>query len=240
MVEEIPFLELDIMMQPDETTCGPTCLHAVYRFYNDHKDLQELIREVHRFEEGGTLAVWLGCHALKNGYEAHLITANLQLFDPTWFDSKPVNLQKKIKQQLRYKKQKKLVRTSHAFLDFLELGGKIYLEDFTRDLLRRYLAKGVPILTGLSSTFLYRSAREFGPDSQSDDVRGEPQGHFVILCGYDRQTKNVRIADPLESNPYSPSLKYEVHIDRVISSILLGILTYDANFLIIRPSQKSQ
>jgi len=82
---------------------------------------------------------------------------------------------------------------------------------------------------------LYRCAREYGANLEFDDIRGEPSGHFVILCGYDRQTKQVRIADPHAKNPYSSSLKYDVPIDRVICSILLGILTYDANFLIIRP-----
>lgn len=233
--EQQALLELEIMAQPDETTCGPTCLHAVYRFYNDHKNLQQVIGQVHKFEEGGTLAVWLGAHALQNGYDAHLFTANLQLFDPTWFQSKKIDLKKKLKAQLLYKKDKKLVKTSHAFLDFMKLGGKIYFKEFTRKLLRRYLTRGYPILTGLSSTYLYQSAREYGPNSEFDDIRGEPQGHFVILCGYNRETKHVLIADPFEAHPLGQSQKYEVHIDRVISAILLGILTYDANFLIIRP-----
>src|SRR5262245_60412055 len=138
-VPDFPTLNVDILSQPDETTCGPTCLQAVYRFYNDYVDLQQLIKEVHRFEDGGTLAVWLGCHALQRGYDALLYTCNLQLFDPTWFQDENGNLCKKLHQQMRYKKEKKMVRTSHAFMDFLKLGGKIKLEDLTRELLRRYL-----------------------------------------------------------------------------------------------------
>ena len=235
--QEYPAIELDILSQPDETTCGPTCLQAVYKFYRDHIDLQRVIKEVHCFEDGGTLAVWLGCHALSRGYDALLYSCNLQLFDPTWFTRDNVDLYKKLMKQIRYKREKKMVRTSHAFMDFLRLGGKIKLEDFSRELIRKYLSQGIPILTGLSSTFLYRSAREYGDNLEFDDIRGLPTGHFVILCGYNRQTKNVLIADPHAKNPYSASLKYEVPIDRVICSILLGILTYDANFLIIRPKE---
>ena len=33
-----------------------------------------------------TLAVLLGCHALRRGYEATIYTFNLQVFDPTWFE----------------------------------------------------------------------------------------------------------------------------------------------------------
>lgn len=231
------YIKLEMLSQPDETTCGPTSLHAVYRFFNDMIELKQVINEVHKFEEGGTLAVWLACHALQRGYEAHLYTANLQLFDPTWFKSKRTSLRKKLLAQLEHKKERRLVRASHAFLDFLKFGGKVYLEDFTRDLIRKQLTHGYPILAGVSSTFLYRSAREYGDNSTPDDIRGDPSGHFVILCGYNRETKQVLIADPLEQNPYSRTKKYEVHIDRVICSILLGILTYDANFLIIHPKK---
>lgn len=225
-----------MLSQPDETTCGPTCLHAVYRFYNDPIDLERVIKEVHKFEDGGTLAVWLGCHALQRGYEATLYTCSLQLFDPTWFKRENVDIYKKLQQQMRYKKDPKMRRASRAFLDFLHLGGKISFADFNRELLRKFLTQQTPILTGLSATFLYQSAREInGPKMEYDDVRGEPTGHFVVLCGYNRIKRNILIADPHEMNPFSPTHKYQVHIDRVLCSILLGILTYDANFLIIKP-----
>ena len=96
-----PHFELDILSQPDAITCGPTCLHAVYRFYNDEQDLSRLVTEVHSFEDGGTLAVWLGCHALERGYEAVLYTCNLQVFDPTWFSGEEVDLYRKLTHQLR-------------------------------------------------------------------------------------------------------------------------------------------
>ncbi len=95
--------------------------------------------------------------------------------------------------------------------------------------------RGQPIITGLSATYLYRTAREYGPGDEYDDVRGEPSGHFVLLCGYDRPKRTVLVADPLLENPISPDLYYEVGIDRLVGSILLGILTYDANLLIIEP-----
>jgi len=96
------------------------------------------------------------------------------------------------------------------------------------------------VLTGLSSTYLYQTAREYGPHDVDDDVRGHPAGHFVILRGYDRKRKSVFIADPLESNPYSADHQYELGIERVICSILLGIVTDDANLMIIEPPKPSR
>lgn len=230
-------MNIEIERQPDVATCGPTALHAVYKYFGLDIPLDRVIREVHRFEDGGTLAVWLGCHALAQGFDALLYSCNLQLLDPSWFAQPEADLVQKLTEQLNYKKDKKLQRTSHAFIDFLQLGGRVKLEDVTRDLLRRQLSQGFPILTGLSSTFLYREKREISPEQTHDDLKGEPTGHFVVLSGYDREKKLVFVGDPIEQNPYA-SRTYAVHIDRVICSILLGVLTYDANFLIIRPKKK--
>jgi hypothetical protein len=147
-----------------------------------------------------------------------------------------VDLVGKLTEQLKYKKDDKLQRTSLAFIDFLKGGGHVKLEDVTREVLRKFLSQGLPILTGLSSTFLYREKREISPEQVHDDLRGVPTGHFVVLSGYDREKRLVSVADPIEQNPYA-ARQYEVHIDRVICSILLGVLTYDANFLIIRPKK---
>jgi hypothetical protein len=37
-----------------------------------------------------------------------------------------------------------------------------------------------------------------------DDVRGQPQGHFVVLSEYDTETREVVVADPLGENPRFP------------------------------------
>ena len=109
------------------------------------------------------------------------------------------------------------------------------MEDLTSELIRRFLKNSTPILTGLSATYLYRAKREFGRDSIPDDVRGAPVGHFVVLCGYDQSNRTVLVADPLHPNPFANEQTYAVEIDRVKNAILLGIVTHDANLLIIEP-----
>lgn len=232
-------ISIDIQPQPNEITCGPTCLHAVYGYYGDKVDLNQIIQEVPSLEGGGTLAVLLGTHALHRGYKATVYTYNLQVFDPTWFEPQPLSahdLSDKLRTQAEAKHNVKLQVATKAYLNFLQLGGQIRFQDLSRSLLRGYLKAKCPILTGLSSTFLYHCCREYGYDLIADDIKGMPEGHFVILNGYDSTTKLVSIADPFQKNPYSSELKYAVSVDRVICAILLGILTYDANFLIIQPN----
>jgi hypothetical protein len=228
-------LQFDILPQPDNTTCGPTCLHAVYRFHGDDLSLDQVIDEVPKLEEGGTLAVLMGCHALERGYDAHIISANLQVFDPTWFLPGAPPLADRIERQMDFKTSPKLQLASRAYLDFLRLGGTIGMQDLTSSLIRKYLKRQLPILTGLSATYLYRCAREYGPNCDADDVRGVPAGHFVVLCGYDKKRRQVLVADPFRQHPFGEEHYYQVNANRVIRAILLGVLTYDANLLIVQP-----
>lgn len=226
-------LAVPMLRQPDDTTCGPTCLHAVYQYHGDPVPLRTVIDEVPSLEGGGTLAVLLGCHALRRGYDATIYTYNLQVFDPTWFRDGTPPLARKLVALAENRSDQKLRNAARAYVDFLGLGGKILFQDLTADLLRRYLKRGIPVLTGLSSTFLYRSARELPGSNESDDVRGLPAGHFVVLSGYRETNREVRVADPWYPNPVSREGQYWVGIPRLVNSILLGILTYDANLLII-------
>jgi hypothetical protein len=225
-------IELEILRQPDDSMCGPTCLHALYRFYGDEFPIERIIREVTLLETGGTLAVMLACHALARGYLATIYTYNVHIFDPSWF-REGVDLREKLRAQLEAKVDPKLRTASRSYLQYLELGGRLRFEELTPRLLRGFLKRGKPILTGLSATYLYRCSRE--ANERYDDVRGEPMGHFVVLCGYEPNARKVLVADPLHDNPGFRSSYYTVELPRLISSILLGIVTYDANLLLIEP-----
>jgi len=231
-------LQFEILPQPDDFTCGPTCLQAVYAYHGTHLPLARVVDEVPRLAEGGTLAVILGCHALRLGFRARIHTYDLQMFDPTWFGPNAPPLAEKLAAQAATKDKPKLRAATDAYLEFLQRGGEIVMEDLTTGLIRRYLKRGLPTLTGLSATYLYGAAREHGPNCDADDVRGSPAGHFVVLCGYDPGTRSVLVADPLKPNPLGARQPYLVSVDRVLCAILLGTLTYDANLLILQPGEK--
>ena len=245
--EEFQFV---IQPQPDDTTCGPTCLQAVYSYFDDQVPLEQVIAEVPGLSAGGTLAVLLGTHALQRGYQATIYTFNLEVFDPSWFDKSARGtsrdktasrefLIERLEEQRRHKSWMKLQTASAAYMDFLRHGGSICMQELNAKLIRRFLKKSIPILTGLSSTYLYFTKREIPENCQPDDVRGYPCGHFVVLCGYDKAARTVSVADPYLPNPLGEEHHYDVHLDRLIAAILLGVLTYDANLLVIESSHRN-
>lgn len=236
-------IDIQIHTQPDDESCGPTCLHAIYNFYGLQIPLHDIVQNVERSLSGGTLAPLLGKHALQNGFKTTIYIYNLNLFDLTWFHNNHADnelLIAKLTEQMKYKNDPYIVKESQAFIDYLKMGGSIKSQSLNVDLLKHYFHRNIPILTALSSTYLYRGMREwFTPAGKSieDDVKGYPCGHFVILCGYDDNKRSVVVADPHAENPLSHDNYYKVSINRLINSIMLGVLTYDANLLIIEPKE---
>ena len=241
-------LPLDIQPQPDDTTCGPTCLHAVYRYWGDPVSLDAVVessRQLARHSgRRGTLAVMLGTDALLRGYRATLHTFNLNMFDPSWFPhhrpAERADLLWKLRAQAdaRPDADDDFRAATESYLRFLRLGGRVTMRDLTSRVIAGYIREGKPILVGLSATYLYRCAREFGPNDDYDDIRGTPSGHFVVLHGYNTRSRVVTIADPLDDNPGFVSRAYTVSMARLVPAIMLGVLTYDGNLLVIEPAQE--
>jgi hypothetical protein len=228
-------LPVSILPQPDETTCGPTCLQAIYRYWGGDESLEGLISRTGKLEQGGTFAVLLACDALRRGYDAAIYTYNLNVFDPSWFTEPNVDIADRLRRQREVKTDYRLRHATEGYLEFLSLGGRLRMTDPSRGLVHGLLRRGLPILTGLSSTYLYRAPREYGPDDTPDDIRGLPSGHFVVIAGYERDRRKLLVVDPYQPNPFAGAHKYWLGVDRVISAVLLGIVTHDANLLVIRP-----
>ena len=233
-------LTLEILAQPTDETCGPACLHGVYRFLGDPLPLDKVVAEVTRLGTGGTLAAYLGLHALGRGYRATMYTYNLKLFDPTWFDDAEPRLDERLRAQAQAKPSVRLHAATHAHLEYLAAGGAIHFDELTPDLIRRTLSRGLPIIMGLSVTYLYGCARELYSHGRSsyDSIRGFPTGHFVVVHGYDPSTDSVLVADPYHDTPGGAN--YRVSVMRLIGAIMLGVLSNDANLLVIEREAETE
>jgi len=228
-------LPVKTLPQPDETTCGPTCLHAIYRYWGEDDTLQEIIERMWTLEHGGTYAVFLGCDALRRGYRARIYTYNITVFDPTWFTQPNIDIAERLLAQRERKRDVRIQHATDGYLEFLKRGGRLRLASLSPRLLGGILRCRFPLLTGLSSTYLYRAARELDVDGTPDDIGGHPVGHFVVIAGWDRVRERVLVVDPQQPNPYGSSHEYWIGVERVLAAILLGIVTHDANLLVIYP-----
>lgn len=232
-------LDINILPQPDDVTCGPTALHAVYDYFGIQHSLRSLIDRVTSLQAGGTFATFLGIDALQRGFSATLFSYDLKTFDPSWRDYSRDALSERLTAQLKYKRGRKFRASTEAYISFLQKGGRIAFDHLTPQLLTAAFDDGSPVLTGLNATYLYDSVREYTDRNRKahmDDLRGTPVGHFVVLCG--QVGNNIRVADPFYENPLGEGHFYDVESDHLIRAILLGALTYDANLLVLRPGPR--
>jgi hypothetical protein len=235
-------LRVQRFFQPDDVTCGPTCLRKVYDFYGIQVDAEQVLGEIDRNDDGGTLAVFLGIAALRRGFRARIYSYDLQIFDPTWANLPPARLAEKIHARFPYLRDSKRLRAARAYLDFLERGGEICLgRELTPGLLKEILDREHPVLAGLSATYLYHYARERWDDvtgrAVEDDVAGDPTGHFIVVTGYDTWGRRFFLRDPSEHVPVGEDGRQQVDAQSLINAILLGDATYDAVLLELWPSQ---
>ncbi|HEX2094483.1 MAG TPA: hypothetical protein VHG28_18910 [Longimicrobiaceae bacterium] len=229
-------------LQPDDVTCGPTCLRKVYHYYGLQVEPAQVLGEIDRNEDGGTLAVFLGISALGRGFRARIFSYDLRIFDPTWFDLPMPALAEKVHARIPYLSTAKTIRAARAYLTFLERGGELCFDELTLGLLKRILDRDHPVLAGLSATYLYRWKRERqleGVDELvPDDVRGEPTGHFIVISGYEQWGRRFSLRDPSAHVPEAEGGRQVVDAQRLINAILLGDLTYDAVLLEIWPPEE--
>lgn len=233
-------LRVQRFLQPDDVTCGPTCLRKVYDFFGLTVGEDEVLGEIDRNEDGGTLAVFLGISGLRRGFAARIYSYDLRIFDPTWYGLPRDQLAEKIHARFPYLPDSKRLRAARAYLDFLEMGGELAFDELTPGLLKSIIDREHPVLAGLSATYLYHFARERQLDDDrmvEDDVAGEPTGHFVVICGYEHWGRHFSVRDPSHHVPVSPDGRQVVDGQRLINAILLGDVTYDAVLLELWPRE---
>ncbi len=196
-----PGLGFVVEQQPDDVSCGPACLHGIYRHYGDSIPLETVGAELRMLDKGGTLDVFLANHALQRGYKVTLFSYNLEIFDPTWFALPNEEIRARLAAQAAVKAWPRLQAATRGYDEFLRLGGKLKLRDLDPSLLRKFLKRGIPVITGLSATYLYRAMRDVPETNLDDDVRGEPVGHFVVLTGYRKDTRESPDCGSAEEQP---------------------------------------
>lgn len=232
---EALLLDVPPLRQPDDVSCGPTCLFKVLRGYGDARSFDEVAARVRRNDDGGTLGVFVGLAALELGYEATIYSYNLRVCDPTWSHLTSSQLAEKLSQRARQVGEPKLSEAVDAYARFVRAGGQVLFDDLTDELLVSLLDTGRPIVCGLSATYLYQTPREDPLSGTMDDVGGEPAGHFLVVCGYRQHGRHFVVSDPYRHLPMTVTGTYEVGAHRLINAILLGDVSYDGVLVVVSP-----
>jgi len=212
-------------------SCMPACLQEIFGYYGEQIS-QEEIMKISENPKLGMALVEAGIFSLKHNYRSLIITNNINIFDPTWFrlDSN--------KLKLNLNKRAKFVDDLSQFMidkyiKFLNLGGEINFETISPSLLKKYLSIKIPIIMELASTFIYKLAKSSRPGLFDDAIRGQIEGHGVVIAGFDDKD-NFLIIDPNSKKSPSKIGVYWVNSAELMMSFAL--LEGKSILLIKKPS----
>ncbi len=181
-------------------SCIPACLQEVFGYYGEQISQEEIMKISENPKLGMALAE-AGIFSLRHNYRSLIITNNINIFDPTWFKLDSNKL------KLNLNKRAKFVDdlsqfTIDKFIKFLDFGGEINFETISPALFKKYLSIEVPIIIELASTFIYKLAKSSRPGRFDDAIKGQIEGHGVVIAGFDNKD-NFLIIDP--NSKKSPS-----------------------------------
>ncbi len=213
-------MELNVLQANQETpySCVPACLQQLFDYYHKQISQAEILCSLDRPERGMSIPR-AGLFLQESGLDPLFITNNINIFDPAWFRLGNVMLIKNLK-----KRRKFLDKYSQSLVDdylkYLNNGGKIRFKTISPDLLVQYLSKGIPIMAELASTFIYKKSKSTKPGKFDDGIKGDIEGHCVIISGFDINKHKFKIVDPdSKNNPFSKKGIYWVKEEDLIASI---------------------
>ena len=177
-----------MIAQPDDATCGPTSLHAVYRYFGQELDLASVIDAVAYLEGGGTLAAYLGLDVLASRVRGlHLLLRPSPVRPYLGGTGYALSHRQATTAAFLQKEGSSSGRPRKPTSAFCNTGASCGLPT-SRSTCSAPISTGkLPVLAGLSATYLYRTMREYAiaPNQTAyHDLQGEPAGHFVVLYGF--------------------------------------------------------
>ena len=208
-------LKISQFDQINPSGCIPACLQEIFSYYK-RQIFQETILKSLDHPERGMAIVQAGFFAKDYGFEPIIITNNIVIFDPTWFNLDEKKLAENLKLRRRYvsKYYKYLI---DLYIKYIKSGGKIKFDTIGADLLKKYLSQNIPLIMELASTFLYKKTKSTQPGAFDNAFSGDIEGHGVVIAGFDGG--KFKIVDPnSKQNPYNKNGVYWIESDELLAS----------------------
>jgi hypothetical protein len=172
--------------------CGPTSLQQILRYYGIDNGMEEILRSVKMFSFG-TPTVYLAMGAKKMGLDVKIVTLDVDYVDPSWKGITGDVIAGKLRERLKLVNLDENIRLrTEGLAEALESGVELEIEAPSKEILINNIKKGVPPIITVSYNILHGRMRKTSAGNR-DDVKGFPDGHFVVVNGYDE--KNFIITD---------------------------------------------
>jgi len=220
-------LQIPIIQQTeDDKTCGPTCMAMIYRFYGKEISRKQILKDLKIEKDETTYTFQLARHFQNSDLKVKGIVSHPDITDFSWRDLSHKELIEKIKEWIPFNIKHRWARSALYYLYFLQEGGTIKITSLNNKIIEKALQNNSLILAPLDESWLW-GKRKISGQAKFDDLKGKTTGHFVIICGMDKD--KFKIIDPYPTKKEGKEREYWVDKDQVLASILM----WSAELLVI-------
>jgi len=222
-------IPLEPVCQPDECSCGLSCLKMVLACHGRsffHDDLNELTPPN---PDIGLYDSHLGLAAIQLGFAATIYTYNYRIFHPIWNRLSRKDLMGKLATRQMCAMTPQQALAAELYIEFLRAGGELLFYPLSRELILAHFNRDLPLIAALDMSFLYDCMAFY------DEFSEHRATHFVVLHGYNPEDNTFFISDPWYSIPLpNKNGQYYIDADRVINAIFLGQERNDSAIIVIQ------
>lgn len=211
-------LKIKQIEQKTYYSCVPACLEQVLGYYKVKVDQKEILATL-KMPEYGMSIPSAGSYLIESGFNPSIITNDIIIFDRSWLRLNPAELIKKINKRRKYLDayHRSLV---DDYVKYLKADGNIGFQILNANTIEKFLSKDIPIIAELASNFLYNKSKSTKAGAFDDSIKGDIDGHAVVIAGFDKVKKKFKLIDTDgRKNPYSKKGIYWVDSDLLLASI---------------------
>ncbi|MBT3984899.1 hypothetical protein HOD38_03165 [archaeon] len=221
------------------SSCGHSSLLQVLAYYGTKLELKEVVNEISSCEVDdlklGASECELGLFAMKRDFKSTVISLDVRRFDATWFDLSKEELKKKLELRSKFlhnlspedfkegQGTQYLDNVTKYYSEYFEKDGKVKFLPISKELIKKYIDKKIPVIALVSSQLYFKKARKY--NGKFDDIKGKPTGHWIVVSGY--TDKNFIITDPADD------LEKDGNVEMEQNYLISSINTYGPVILII-------
>ena len=199
-------------------SCVPACLEQVLSHYKIKVNQKEILATLKMPKRGMSIPA-AGSYLIKSGLNPLTITNNINIFDCGWIKLENVSLIEKLIKRKKYLDayNKSLV---DDYLQYLRAGGEIGFQILSANLIGKFLSKNIPIIAELASNILYGKSKSTEAVAFDDPIKGDIDGHAVVIAGFNKAKGKFKIIDPdSRKNTFSKRGIYWIDSDLLLASI---------------------
>lgn len=195
-------LNVPILRQSEGSKdCGPICVSMILRYYSIIRDPAQVTEEIRSFDkdmvlpkDSFTYMPQLGSYFIKQGFKAEIVTFSPYLFVQK--DKEIVSILDRLTRFYNDVKDKpvsdEIKRPAKYFVDFIKRGGNVTVKIPDEADIRSELASSRPILTGLTSNFLYPKQKDPGFNFHGNVITGIDDKYVYVNDPYADERGGMR------------------------------------------------